>query len=322
MGPRRRAGAIRRLQIRRPPAAVTRTMSETLHDFLRRATARLGEAGVDSPALSARLLAARALGWDAARLVAERRSAPDAAALRAAEILVARRAAGEPVAYILGEKEFYGLRFEVTPDVLVPRPETEHVVELAEARLERAAPLRMLDLGTGSGALAVTLAVRFPGARVLAVDVSGAALAVARRNAAAHAVADRVSFLRADFAALPVAGTAVDLVAANPPYVSDAEYAGLSREVRDFEPRLALTGLPGRGGLDARGAVTGTECLAALAREAHRALVPGGLLLCELGCGQGGAALDILRAQSGWRDGEVTPDLAGLDRVLVAVRAL
>lgn len=280
-----------------------------LRELLAAAAARLAAAGVDAPHLSARLLAARALGLDPQDILIrpERPVPPEAVGLF--ETLVARREAGEPVAYLLGEKEFYGLRFAVGPGVLVPRPETEHLVEVALLRFAGCEHARFADLGTGSGALAVALAVNLTGARGLALDRSAAALAYARANLAAHGLTDRVLALRADFARPFCRPGSLDLVVANPPYVSAAEYAVLSPEVADFEPAAALT--PGE---------TGLEALAALLPQVAASLKPGGLFLCEIGAAQGRAAAALAAAQPEFAAVVVLPDLAGLDRVLQAVR--
>ncbi|MEF2145003.1 MAG: peptide chain release factor N(5)-glutamine methyltransferase [Desulfovibrionaceae bacterium] len=278
-----------------------------LRDVLRHAVARLTEAGVDSPRLSSRLLAGKALGLDQVHLITESDRPLTPEEMHSLEALILRRAAGEPVAYILGEKEFYGLSFQVSPAVLIPRPETEQIVELAEAHFISGEPFRFLDLGTGSGALAVTLATRFPKSRGMALDISAAALDVARENSRRHCVEDRVQFLLSDFCStLP--GAPVDLIVANPPYISPEEYAGLDREVADFEPRLALES--GRRGL---------AHAAALAPRAAEALRAGGILLLEMGCTQGMDMQGIFSEPSlRFEEVRVLQDLAGLDRVLLA----
>lgn len=281
----------------------------TVRDILQKSTDFLAERGVDSPALSAQLLLGRALGLTRLDLLLQCDRPLSEAELAAARELVRRRGRGEPVAYILGEKEFFGLAFAVTPATLIPRPETEHIVEEAEARFPRDAALAFADLGTGSGCLAVTLAVRFAQARGLAVDLSPGVLAVARANAARHGVGERLEFREGDFtdlAGLGVAPASLDLIAANPPYVSEAEYAQASGEVRDFEPRTAL--VPGPGGL---------EAIAALAPGARAALKDGGWLLLEMGWTQAAAVRGIL-ADAGFAEVLVRRDLAGRDRIAAA----
>ncbi|MGE4299069.1 MAG: peptide chain release factor N(5)-glutamine methyltransferase [Desulfovibrionaceae bacterium] len=294
----------------------------TIAALVRQATRLLETEAVDNPALSARVLVGAALGLSRTQMVLAHDRAVSPMDRDAALGLVARRAAGEPVAYILGEKEFFGRPFTVTRDVLIPRPETEHVVEEALARVAPGAPLRLADLGTGSGILAVTLAAHLAHARCLAVDTSAAALAVARGNAVRHGVADRIVFARADFAALPLPtpGTGrcgfpgLDLVVANPPYVEPRELPLLSREVRDFEPHGAL--FPARP--CPAHVPEGLQDVDAIAEEALRVLRPGGVLLMEIGCTQGVAVQALFRNREGWADVAVLPDLAGLDRVVVS----
>lgn len=295
------------------PAAAGATVGALLHE----AEALLAAAGVDSPRLSAQVLAAHALGLERHDLLLSRARALTPAEAARARALMRRRAGGEPVAYITGCREFYGLDFEVGPAVLVPRPETEHLLEQAEALFSRDAALVFADLGTGSGCLAVTLARRFPAARGLALDASAAALAVAGGNARRHGVAGRLLLLRADFGRPFAAPGALDLVLANPPYVSQADYLHTPAEVRDFEPRSALVpAVPAAGG-----AADGLECYRALAPRAAEALRPGGILLAEIGCEQGAAVRAIVDGCGVFADVRVLPDLAGLDRVVAARRA-
>lgn len=275
------------------------------------AAAELSALGLDAPRLSAELLGAKAFGLTRLGLLVQSKTQLSQEALAAFRALVARRAKGEPVAYILGEKEFFGLGFRVTVDVLIPRPETEMLIEEAQRLYPADAPLRFADFGSGSGALAVALAHVFPQARGLAVDLSSKALDVARGNARRHQVEDRLEFLCADFTSLHLPAGALDLVVANPPYVTEAEYAALSPEVHDFEPRSALLS-PDAGLAHIRG----------LAPMAARALRPGGVLLCEFGSSQGRAVLDIFEdPASGFSDPVVLTDYAGLDRMLRASRS-
>jgi release factor glutamine methyltransferase len=269
----------------------------TLGEVLRRTSAYLSERGSPSPRLDADLLLGEALGMDRMRLYLEHDRPLTEAELTAARTLVARRARREPMAYILGRRGFRGLELAVGPDVLVPRPDTETVVEWAVAVAPHGG--RVLDWGTGSGAIALALAVERPDLAVTAIDVSRAALAVARSNAAANGLT--VEILESDgFAA--VAGRRFDMVAANPPYLSDAELAAAEPELA-YEPRGALTAGP-----------TGDECIARLAAEAPAHLEPGGWLLCEIGMGQGARAAALLEA-AGFTGVEVRRDLAGRDRV-------
>jgi len=281
----------------------------TVRDILHKSSAFLAERGVDSPSLSAQLLLGKALGLTRLDLLLQSDRPLAEPELAKARDLVRRRGQGEPVAYILGEKEFYGLAFAVTPACLIPRPETEHIVEEAEARFPREGELAFADLGTGSGCLAVALAVRFPQARGLAVDLSAEALDVARANADRHGVGERLCFAQGDFADLAGLGVepgSLDCIAANPPYVSAAEYVEVSPEVRNFEPKGALTPGP-----------TGLEAIVALAPAARAALKPGGLLLLEMGWTQAAAVRGILES-AGFAEVRIRKDLASRDRVAVA----
>ena len=288
----------------------------TIAEVLAEATAELAALGLDAPRLSAELLGTKAFGLSRLGLIVRAKDRLTEESLATFRSLVARRAQGEPVAYLLGEKEFYGLAFRVTPDVLIPRPETELIVEEALRLFATDAHLRFADFGTGSGSLAVSLAHVFPNARGLAVDLSPQALEGARGNAREHGVKDRLEFLCADFtridftrADLPVGS--LDLVVANPPYVSEAEYAELSVEVRCFEPVSALVS-PDQGLALIRG----------LAPAAAQALKPGGTLLCEFGSSQGRAVLEFFsQPAQGFAQPVILRDYAGLDRVLRAVRA-
>ncbi|SNR61818.1 release factor glutamine methyltransferase [Humidesulfovibrio mexicanus] len=274
------------------------------------ASRALAEAEVDSPRLSAELLATMALGCDRLGLVMRAKQPFPPAELARFRVLLARRANGEPIAYILGQREFWGLPLLVTPDVLIPRPETERIVEEALTSFDHAHPLCFTDFGTGSGALAVALAHEFRAARGLAIDLSAQALLVARANAIANGVAERLLFLRADFTLFACRPGTLDLVVSNPPYVTEEEYGGLSREVRGYEPRQALVS-PEHG----------LWHLRKLLPVAARALRSGGRLLCEIGCGQGRAALDLVRGSAcGFDHARILPDHAGLDRLLSVER--
>ncbi|MGA7830704.1 MAG: peptide chain release factor N(5)-glutamine methyltransferase [Terracidiphilus sp.] len=216
-----------------------------------------------------------------------------------------RRYRGEPIQYIIGEAEFYGLPFRVTPDVLIPRPETEHLIEkVLELALGFDAP-RIVDVGTGSGAIAVALAHKMPRAAITAIDLSKSALAIARENAKRNGVDLR--FLQGDLLA-PVAGEQFEIIVSNPPYVPTTDRDSLSVEVREYEPALAL--FAGEDGL---------EVYRRLIPAAFDALIPGGYLLLEIGFGQSPAIIDLL-ARSGFAQIEFVPDLQGIPRVASAQR--
>lgn len=251
------------------------------------------------PPLEARMLLERVLGKTRAWLIAHADEAADADAERAFAALVERRGKGEPIAYILGEREFYGLELHVTPAVLIPRPETELLVELALARMPGNAPMRVLDLGTGSGAIAVVLAKQRPQARLTAVDLDYPALSVARANAKRHGVS--VRFLCGDwFGALP--GQSFDLIVANPPYVAAADPHLAAGDLR-FEPQRALV-----GGADE------LDCIRAIVAKAPAHLQVGAWLLFEHGYDQAEACRALLQAQ-GYQQVQSWPDLAGIPRV-------
>ena len=198
-------------------------MSPVILDILNAGEARL--AGVDSPRLSAELLVAHALRCSRMKLNLERDRIPTDEEIEEIERLLVRREAGEPMAYILGEKEFYGLDFQVTPDVLIPRPETEHIIEEVESLFPKDSGVHFADLGTGSGILAVTICVLYPKAVGVAVDTSPAALEVAKSNAVHHGVEGRLSFQHADFTKQLFEPEGFDLVVTNPPYVTEGEFA-------------------------------------------------------------------------------------------------
>ena len=279
----------------------------TRREWKIRATARL--AGTEAPATVAALLLCHVLGIDKVALVAHSEEEVPTDAERRLEALLARRLAGEPAAYLLGRREFYGRDFFVDSGTLIPRPETEHLVEAALEFFGDRQDVRFLDLGTGSGCIAVTLAAERPTWRGAAVDISSAALKTARKNAEANGAADAVTFVEADFTGpLPFACGSFDLVVSNPPYISEEEYAGLDPGVRNFEPRSAL--VPGPSGLEHPRAV----------EAAARALLKeGGLLLMEHGCLQGDACR-ALCSDAYWKDMRTGRDLAGKDRFLFAVR--
>ena len=223
------------------------------------------------------------------------------------EAAIARRATGEPIQYITGQQEFYGLMLKVSPAVLIPRPETELLVEAVLARLPAGDASRIVDVGTGSGAIAIALARKLPRAQVTAVDLSDAALAMARENAALHDVMERVRFVASDLLEA-VAGEVFDAVVSNPPYVPETDRESLERQVRDFEPEMAL--FAGASGLD---------IYQRLVPQAWRLVKPGGLLAMEIGYGQRKALAEILGA---WEAVKFLDDLQGIPRVVIARRGV
>jgi release factor glutamine methyltransferase len=265
------------------------------------------QAGHDAPDLDARLLVGYALGLDHTALAVAADRQLDVDETHALTALVARRLAREPVARIVGSKEFWGLRLQVTPATLVPRPETEIVVETALAALDetggRARPLRIVDLGTGSGAILLALLSELPHAFGIGTDVSVAALAAARENAAQLALSSRTAFVTCDFGA--ALGGGFDLVVVNPPYIATGDIAALAPEVR-YDPPRALD-----GGID------GLACYHAIAKDASRLMKPGGHIVLELGFGQAESVAKLLQLEG------LTPtpprfDLDGIPRAMTA----
>ena len=255
----------------------------------------------------AELLLQHVLRLDRAALLARWKEPPAPGEWETYASLLSRRAAGEPIQYITGEAEFYGLPFRVTPDVLIPRPETEHLVEKVIELAAQFDEPRIADVGTGSGAIAVALARNLPEAQITAIDFSPRALAVAKENAKRNGVEKRIRFLHGNLLE-PVAGERFEIITSNPPYVPAADRATLAVEVRDHEPAVAL--FAGVDGLDA---------IRGLVPEAYAALAPGGVLVMEFGYGQCPAVSRILE-DAGFIEIEFVPDLQGIPRVAVARR--
>jgi len=278
----------------------------SLRQLLAQAAPALERAGVAAPRLTAEVLLAHSLGKERSFLYAHPEAEPDASALARFADWIERRAAGVPLQYLTGEQEFYGRLFQVTPAVLIPRPETELVVEAALEHLpdRESQPLRLADVGTGSGCLAITLALERPQAAVTATDTSAAALEIARANATRLGAC--VDFLACDL--LETVPGPFDLIVSNPPYIAAAQWDSLQREVRDHEPRAALIAGP-----------DGTEVYARLIPQAAARLRPGGWLVLELGYESAGAVRALLD-DTRWSAIETRRDLQGWERVLVARR--
>jgi release factor glutamine methyltransferase len=293
----------------------------SLSDILEKAIHRLTAAGCDTPRLDAEVLLAHSLGWERTWLYLHFSDPLDENQTNEFEALLHRREQREPVAYIVGHKEFFGLEFEVNPHVLIPRPETELLVETALKIYDfnmtsdssqftiHNLQFAIADVGTGSGCIAVTLAKHLPTVSIFALDTSPAALLLARRNAEKHAVAGSITFLSGDL----LAGLTepVDLIVSNPPYVSRSELAAAMPEVSRYEPRLALDG--DEDGLDV---------IRLLLPQASEKLKPGGALLVEIGSTQGPAVMQLVQAYFPGAAVEVKKDLAGLDRLLVVKTGL
>jgi release factor glutamine methyltransferase len=312
------------------PASMSNTLQHDLkvpmdvRGALRTGISRLREKHVASYTLAAELLLLHVLGRDRAWVYAHPEELINAHELDTFLSLVVRRANGEPTQHLTGKQEFWSLEFEVTPDVLIPRPETEHAIEVAlerlalrELRAGRAQKTNgegflIEDIGTGCGCLAIVLAKELPAATIYATDISAAALAVARRNAARHGVEKRMHFLEADLSrsldANGASESAFDLIVSNPPYIPRRDANTLAREVRDHEPAIALYG-----------GEEGYELYAGLIALAERHLKPGGIFVAELGHDSLPAVqplLDVCR----WTAVGVSNDLAGIPRVIAAER--
>jgi release factor glutamine methyltransferase len=287
-------------------------MSEswTIGRLLTWTTDYLKQHGSDTPRLDAEVLLAAARGCQRIQLYTAFDELADDKTRQTFRDWVRRRAQGTPVAYLVGYREFYSMRFRVTPDVLIPRPETELLVvrllDLVKQRPAGVPPATIADVGTGSGIIAICAAKHIPGARVTAIDISPAALAVAKSNATDHGVADRIDWITGDLlAAAP--DRQFDFIVSNPPYVSEAEFAELPTTVREFEPRQALLAGP-----------RGTEVIERLVPQAAARLAAGGWLLIEISPMIEAGALKILAAQAALDPAATIKDLSGLPRIVHA----
>ena len=287
---------------------MTLTAMRTIAAARRALADRLRQAGIDSADADARLLMAHALGIDRAELMANGERTLNGDEMKAIDALGERRLKREPVARIFGRKEFWSLSLQVSPAVLVPRPETESVIEAALDAVVRGAlqteKLRILDIGTGSGALLLALLSELPNAVGTGSDISAAALQVARANAERNDLAGRCTFVACDIAA--GVQSPFDLIVSNPPYVARGDIASLAPEVRGYDPALALDGGP-----------DGLDGYRAIAADARRLLAPGGRLIVELGMGQE-PAVRALFTTAGLIVAAARDDLAGIPRALSA----
>jgi release factor glutamine methyltransferase len=276
------------------------TGASIVREALAAATDAIAAAGSGSPRLDAELLLAEATGWERTRLAAAPEAELPPAAAREFAAMVRRRVRREPVAYILGRRGFRGIELAVDPRVLIPRPETELLVEVA---LELS-PRTVVDVGTGSGAVALAVADELAGAEVTATDLSPAALELAQANAERLGLANRVRFRAGS---IPE-GVPFELLVANLPYVSEAEWEGLAPEIREFEPGAALVAGP-----------TGLEVIESLLAELRSRADPPGAIALEVGLGQAGGVADLVRS-AGYGSVEARPDLAGIERVVLGRR--
>jgi release factor glutamine methyltransferase len=277
----------------------------TVLEIIKRTTDFLSKRGVESARLNAELLIGHALALKRMQLYLQFERPLSEVDLEKIRPLVKRRGNREPLQYIMGETEFSGLRLKVDRRALIPRPETEHLIELVRNQLTET-PANIVDLGTGSGAIALALASIYPGAAVTALDKSGEALALARENAEACGLSGRIRFVLADWYSGLTAGEQFALIIANPPYLSDDEVRAAPPEVKDFEPIMALAAGP-----------DGAAALEQIINGAPPYLKAGGLLACETGVAQH-ASLLALAARSGFSRTESLRDLTGRDRYLLA----
>lgn len=287
--------------------------SHTVAGWARHAASTLEAAGFahDDARRDVGTIVRGTLGWDQGEWIVRQHDALAAEDAERLTALVERRVRHEPVAYLLGGREFYGRMFTVTRDVLIPRPETELLIDAAADVMTRvgghAGAPEIMDVGTGSGCLAITLALEHPDARVTATDISRAALDVAAQNAARHGVNDRVTFVHAPLTA--GVESQIDVLISNPPYVPFGDLRALAPDVAEYEPHTALF-----GGLD------GLDVIRALTPAAARALRPGGWWLLEIGAGQADLVCAVIEATPGLRWLRTIPDLAGIPRTVVAQR--
>jgi release factor glutamine methyltransferase len=282
----------------------------TIAETLKQASTDLRNATIANDLLDAQTLLAHALGCERTHLIVNFNQQLTDEQLANYQALIARRAKGEPLQYLTGHQEFFGLDFLVTPDVLIPRPETELIIEevlrLASpiTPITPITPIIVIDIGTGSGCIAITLARELEDARVIATDISSAALAVARQNAERNGVT--IEFMKTDLLAGVPADWQAHFIVSNPPYVAVVEMPGLQREVRDWEPRLALTD-----------EADGLSFYRRLIADVPAHLAPGGYFLCELGYGQAAEVTAMLQPTV-WTEHYVLNDLQGIPRTLVA----
>jgi release factor glutamine methyltransferase len=278
----------------------------TIAETLRQATLRLKSEGVPDAQLNAQSLLANALGRDRTYLIVNLQRELEERELNLFAESLERRSSGEPLQYIVGHQEFYGLEFEVNRDVLIPRRESELIVEEV-IRLSRSHPNPLIvDVGTGSGCLAISLARELNGSLVIASDISRAALVVARRNAIRCGVSDRVAFFEGDLLAAVTAEPVADFIVSNPPYVAEDEVSSLQREVREWEPRVALSD-----------SADGLTFYRRLLVEAPIRLKPGGFLICEMGYSQAQRVRELANQDAAWQSIEMLDDIQGIPRTIV-----
>lgn len=280
-------------------------MSISIAEVLTEATQALNKGGVPEARREAGALLAHVLQRDRTFIISHPDEQLEPDNLETFRLQIHRRARGEPMQYIIGLQDFFGLEFEVTPDVLIPRPETELLVETAlELTISRDRALKFCDIGTGSGCIAIAILRKRSQAQAIATDISKQAVKVAQRNAIRHSVSERMSFLLADALTGLREQPTFDLIVSNPPYVASEALAGLQREVREFEPRMALTA--GRDGL---------SIIRRLLTEGYPRLVPGGFMILEIGFDQSAAVEELIRSTR-WKKLDIHKDLQGIPRIV------
>jgi len=282
-------------------------MNSSIHDLLAQGTRALAAAGITEPRTDAALLLGDVLNHDRSFMIAHPEHSVAANQLQKFREFIARRASGEPLQYITGHQEFFKLDFEVTPDVLIPRPETEVIVEVALEILRPDQSARLLDIGAGSGCLAISILKELTNARAVAIDISESALKVALRNAERHGVMDRLRVIESDLFSAMASDDMFDLLVSNPPYVPEAELKSLQPEVQ-YEPAAALA-----GGAD------GLATIRRILRDAPPFLCAGGYLIFEIGFGQS-ESIETLVGARDWQMIEIRRDLQGIPRTVVVRR--
>ena len=282
-------------------------MNSSIHDLLAEGTRALAAAGITEPRRDAALLLGEVLNRDRSFMIAHPEHSVAADQLQKFREFIARRASGEPLQYITAHQEFFKLDFAVTPDVLIPRPETELIVEVALEILRPDQAARLLDIGTGSGCLAISILKELPKARAVATDISASALKVARRNAERHGVTDRLRLIESDLFSAMASDDVFDLLVSNPPYVPNNDLRNLQPEVQ-YEPAAALA-----GGAD------GLATIRRILRDAPRLLCAGGYLIFEIGFGQSESVGALVGARD-WQMIEIRRDLQGIPRTVVVRR--
>ena len=281
-------------------------MTISIADAIRESVVIFQDAGLAEARREAGGLLQHVLGRDRTFVLAHPEQLLTESQLQKFQELTKRRAAGEPLQYITAQQSFFGLDFEVAPGVLIPRPETELLVELALETIQGSQAPTICDVGTGSGCIAITLLHERADALAVAIDISAAALEIAKRNARRHSVERRLTFVQANcFSSLSAVEFSFDLIVSNPPYVAENDLTGLQREVRDHEPREALAGGP-----------DGLDVVRRLLNEGSTFLKPGGHLLIEIGFNQAATVTSLIE-QHAWLAKGIRPDLQGIPRVVV-----